>query len=55
MSDAEKLQMIRSLAEAALELTKGSDTYVKEFWLPRKEIWLLRNQMRDILRIVEEQ
>lgn len=48
MNDAEKLAMIRSLAEAALELTKDTDTWVKEFWL-------LRNQMRDILRIVEEQ
>lgn len=47
MSDAEKLEMIRSLAEAALELSKDSDTWVKAFWL-------LRNQMPDILRIVEE-
>jgi hypothetical protein len=48
MTDAEKLAMIRLLAEGVLELTEDKNTRVKEFWL-------LRDQMKYILRVIEDQ
>lgn len=47
MTDAQKIELIKALAETALELTEDSDTWFKEFWL-------LRNQIHDILRVIKE-